>query len=283
MRIVSLLPSATEICFELGLGRFLVGVTHECDYPDRALRKAKVTASKTHDGLSSKEIDRAVRSQLESSESLYSLDVPLLEALDPELIITQRLCTVCTVTIDTVREIAAKLPSKPQVESLEPRTMREVFQTFRRIAQILGRLDECSKKIAALEARYRNVGYLTRELDHPRVLVLEWIDPPFASGHWIPELVEKAGGINTIAFKGTPSREISWDDVRKADPDVIVIAACGFGIERQKQEIEIILHELRLSAFTREAIHAPKLWICDGSQYFSRPGPRLVDTTELLA
>jgi len=283
LRIVSLLPSATEICFALGLGDELVGVTHECDYPPAALEKPRVTSSRTHEGLSSREIDQIVRSQLVDAGTIYSLDLEKLEELKPDLILTQRLCTVCAVSIDTVREVASQLSSKPRVENLEPRTMSEVFATFRRVAQMCGKLDEAAKTISALEQRYRHVGRVTKGLDSPRVLVLEWIDPPFASGHWIPELVEAAGGRNTVAFKHRPSREISWSQVMEAKADIIVVAACGFGIERQKQEIEIILGQLGLNGLARETMGAPDLWICDGSQYFSRPGPRLVDTAEMLA
>jgi iron complex transport system substrate-binding protein len=283
MRIVSLLPSATEICFALGLGDELVGVTHECDYPAGALAKPKVTASSANDGLSSREIDELVRSQLDNSGSIYTLDEAKLEELKPDLILTQRLCTVCAVSIDTVREVAARITSKPRVENLEPRNMNEVFETFRRVAEICGIAESASEKIAALQERLEKVRRLTKDKVKPKALVLEWIDPPFASGHWIPELIEIAGGENTVAFKWKPSREISWNDVREARADILISAACGFGIERQKKEVEIILTKLGLSALPTGGTNTPKVWICDGSQYFSRPGPRLVDTAEILA
>jgi len=288
MRIVSLLPSATEICFALGLGDELVGVTHECDYPAEALTKPRVTSSMTHEGLTSREIDSLVRSQLQNDGSIYSLDAEKLEELKPDLILTQQLCTVCAVSVNTVRSIAAKLSSRPQVISLEPRMMSEVFATFRQIAQLCGKVDECAPRIAALESRYRAVGHLVQGLQRPRVVMLEWIDPPFLSGHWIPQIIWMAGGRNSIgvgpygSFFRRPSKEISWQEVLHARPDVLVIAACGFGVERQKQELEIIVREMGLHGSARESVGAPKLFICDGSQYFSRPGPRLVDTTELL-
>jgi len=283
MRIVSLLPSATEICFALGLGDELVGVTHECDYPAAALAKPKVTASSANNGLSSREIDELVRSQLDNSCSIYTLDEAKLEELKPDLILTQRLCTVCAVSIDTVREVAGRISSKPRVENLEPKNMAEVFETFRRIARISGKMNSASGKIVALEERLKHVRKLTKGKDKPRVLILEWIDPPFASGHWIPELVEIAGGENTMAYKWEHSREISWNDVREAGADILISAACGFGISRQKKEAEIIFAQLGLSGLSGETIGGPKVWICDGSQYFSRPGPRLVDTAEILA
>ena len=285
MRIVSLLPSATEICFALGLGDMVVGVTHECDYPPEALTKPIVTSSPTHEGLTSREIDSLVRSQLDASGSIYGLDVEKLEELKPDLILTQRLCTVCAVSIEQVQEVAASLSSKPLVMNLEPRTMGEVFLSFRTVAQLCNRTIESAPIIAALEARYRNVKHLIRglRLPAPKVMVLEWIDPPFASGHWIPEIVSKAGGENSISFKERPSREISWVDVIESRVDFLIFAACGMGVGWQKKEIEIILAQLRLNGLMRESLGTPSMWICDGSQYFSRPGPRLVETTELLA
>jgi iron complex transport system substrate-binding protein len=283
MRIVSLLPSATEICFALGLGDMVVGVTHECDYPAEALTKPKVTSSPTHEGLSSREIDIIVRSQLDSSGSIYGLDVEKLEELKPDIILTQRLCTVCAVSIEQVQEVAANLSSKPQVVNLEPRTMSEVFLSFRNVALMCDRIDESASIISTLELRYQNVKHLVSGLKQPKVMILEWIDPPFASGHWIPEIISKAGGENSIFFQGRASREISWKDVLNARADFLIFAACGMGVEWQKKEIEIILDELRLKGLLRERPLAPNVWICDGSQYFSRPGPRLVETAELLA
>ncbi len=285
MRIVSLLPSTTEICFALGLGDMVVGVTHECDYPTEALAKPKVTSSVAHDGLSSREIDALVRTQLDGSGSIYTLDAQKLEELQPDLILTQRLCTVCAVSIEQVQEIASTLSSKPQVVNIEPRSMGEVWASFRKIAQICDSAAYCAPIIVALEARYRNVLNLVRGLSEPtpKVMLLEWIDPPFASGHWIPEIVEKAGGKNTVSFRERPSREISWTEVWQSNADFIVFAACGMGVGWQKKEIEIILGEQGLSGLAGESVGMPKIWICDGSHYFSRPGPRLVETTELLA
>jgi iron complex transport system substrate-binding protein len=267
------------------MGDMVVGVTHECDYPAEALTRPKVTSSPTHEGLSSREIDTFVRSQLDSTGSIYGLDVQKLEELKPDLILTQRLCTVCAVSIEQVREVAANLSSKPQVVNLEPRSMGEVFQSFRKIAQLCDRIVESAPIIASLEARYRNVKQLIRglKLPTPKVMVLEWIDPPFASGHWIPEIVIKAGGENSISFMKSPSREVGWEKVIESKVDFLIFAACGMGVGWQKKEIEIILTQLRLNGLSRESLGSPSMWICDGSQYFSRPGPRLVETTELLA
>ncbi|HEY3876915.1 MAG TPA: ABC transporter substrate-binding protein [Candidatus Kapabacteria bacterium] len=285
MRIVSLLPSATEICFALGLGESVVGVTHECDFPTDARSKPKVTTSRTHEGLSSSEIDQMVRGQLSSGESLYTLDAGMLEDLKPDLILTQQLCTVCAVSIRQVQRIASGLSSKPQVVNLEPRSMKEVFQTFRKVADICGISEKAASTISGLETRYRNVKHLVRrqELQKPKVQVLEWIDPPYASGHWIPEIVNNAGGEVVIGFKEKPAQEVKWEQVWESKPDFIIIAACGMRVDWQKKETEIILARLGLTGLARESIGAPSIWICNGSDYFSRPGPRLVDTTELLA
>jgi len=294
MRIVSLLPSATEICFALGLEEQLVGVTHECDYPAQALKKPQVTSSSTHEGLASREIDTIVRSQLDNTGSIYELSQEKLESLRPDLILTQRLCTVCAVSIDQVREMAAKLTGVPQVENLEPKSLDEVFETIERVAKLTGSASG-AEVVNRLRARVERVRQAVEGLRKPKVLVLEWIDPPFASGHWIPELIEIAGGENTVAFKHAPSREVPWEKILTADAEIIVVAECGFGIARQQQDLKILRNRLDQSASNglngsvstdeRSSVSdsIPEIWVCDGSQYFSRPGPRLVDTVEMLA
>lgn len=286
MRIVSLLPSATEICYALGLEDEVVGVTHECDYPPEVSKKPRVTKSRKMEGLSSSEIDNLVRSQLDTaaggSGSLYSLSFDMLNALEPDLILTQRLCTVCAVSIDTVREMAARLDKPARVENLEPKTFEDVIETIRRVRELAAPEQATSRNLFGdIRQRVQRVREAVAELPKPRVVVLEWVDPPFASGHWIPELVEMAGGENVLGFKHAPSREVSWDRVIAAEPDVIVIAECGFGVERQRKDIKIFWERIRSAEHGFTAM--PELWVCDGSQYFSRPGPRLVDTLELLA
>jgi iron complex transport system substrate-binding protein len=288
MRVVSLLPSATEICYALGLEEQLVGVTHECDYPPGALNKPQVTSSTTHEGLASREIDTIVRSQLDSTGSIYELSQEKLESLRPDLILTQRLCTVCAVSIDQVREMAEKLTNVPQVENLEPKSLEEVFETIDRVAKLTG--SACGEEVInGLQARVEKVRQAVEGLRKPKVLVLEWVDPPFASGHWIPELVEIAGGENTVAFKHAPSREVPWEKILAAGAEIIVVAECGFGIARQQQDLKILRNRLGqresgdLNGSVVDKTSMPEVWVCDGSQYFSRPGPRLVDTVEMLA
>ncbi len=280
MRIVSLLPSATEICYALGLENQLVGVTHECDYPERVSRKPRVTKSRPMVGLPSREIDSLVRSQLDDAGSLYALDFDMLSALEPDLILTQRLCTVCAVSIDQVREMTKRLPKVPQVENLEQRTYGEVLETIRRVG-VLTASPHSREVLKEMRDRTERVKRAVKGLPKPKALVLEWVDPPFASGHWIPELVEIAGGENTVAFKHAPSREVTWDQVVASQAEIVIIAACGFDIRRQRQDVKIFWEKVRAAEFGFAVV--PEVWICDGSQYFSRPGPRLADTLELLA
>ena len=274
MRIVSLLPSATEICFSLGLDDELVGVTHECDFPAAALSKPKITRSKANEHLTSSEIDSLVRSQLDETGSIYELDLRAVESLKPDVILTQRLCTVCAVSYDYVAAEAAKLSTTPAVINLEPRTLDEVFESIIEVGKLAAKEVKALEYVNTLKYRVEKIQNDVSEKQKPYVLFLEWADPPFASGHWIPELIEIAGGINTKAFKHWPSRQISWEDVNTAKADIIVIAECGFGVKRQSQDAETLKQNLTYSP--RE------IWIADGSQYFSRPGPRLVESIEIL-
>jgi iron complex transport system substrate-binding protein len=275
MRIVSLLPSATEICFALGLDKELVGVTHECDYPAAAFAKPKITRSKANEHLSSAEIDALVRTQLDETGSIYELDLQALEDLKPDVILTQRLCTVCAVSFDYVREQAAKISTTPDVVNLEPRTVDEVFDNIITVGNIAQIEHDAREYVVTLRDRIKNIANEVRDLPKPQVLFLEWADPPFASGHWIPELIELAGGINTKSFKHLPSRQISWQDINEIQAEIIIMAECGFGAKRQIQDAETLRTNLTYS---------PKeIWIADGSQYFSRPGPRLVESLEILA
>jgi iron complex transport system substrate-binding protein len=275
MRIVSLLPSATEICYGLGLDEELVGVTHECDFPVAAQSKPKITRSKANEHLTSQEIDSLVRSQLDETGSIYELDLVAIENLKPDIILTQRLCTVCAVSYDYVASEAAKLSTTPKVINLEPRTLDEVFGSIIQVGSLASIENKAKEYVQGLKDRVAAIQTDVAELEKPTVLFLEWADPPFASGHWIPELIELAGGINTKAFKHWPSRQISWDEVNDTKADVIVIAECGFGVQRQIQDAETLKQQLT---------YAPKaIWVADGSQYFSRPGPRLVESIEILA
>lgn len=280
MRICSLLPSITEVLFELGLGDHIVGVTHECDWPPDAAAKPKLTRSRIcGDGCSSAEIDRQVREQ---AGSLYELDAETLAQLRPELIFTQSLCPVCAVNENAVRHVAATLPSRPKVFSYHPMRFREVLA----MVDDIGRITETTSVAQQIIDRFgREITRVQEELlevsDRPRVVCLEWTDPPFACGHWTPELVELAGGSEMIGQAGLPSRCATWDEVIAADPAVVVIAPCGFPLDRTLQEVPAL--ERQPEWANLNAVRTGRVYCTDGSAYFNRPGPRLVESLQILA
>jgi iron complex transport system substrate-binding protein len=282
MRIVSLLPSATEIVCELGLEDQLVGVTHECDYPPIVKTLPKVTQTLIPSDASSREIDSLVRERLKAERALYSLNLPVLEALKPDLIVTQALCDVCAVAEAEVTAAACSLPGRPDVVNLEPTNLEEVFESIRTVAQAAGVSDRGVDSVARLRSRVDAVRRRTEHIsDRPPGLLLEWIDPPFSSGHWSPELVELAGGREVLGRAGTRSRTVDWDEIRSADPDWMMIACCGFDVQRTLRDMPILggypgFREL-------SCVRAGRVFVTDGNAYFSRPGPRLVDSLEILA
>lgn len=282
-RIVSLLPSATEIICALDLESHLVGVTHECDYPPRVRDLPKVTHTLIPTDASSAAIDALVRDRLKTDRALYTLNVPVLEQLAPDLIVTQALCDVCAVAEGEVRDAACRLPGSPAVINLEPQTLDEVFGAIDQVAQAAGVVDRAADVIAALRSR---VGAVTtraaqRRGPAPRVALLEWLDPPFSCGHWNPELVRLAGGIEGLGREGHASRTLRWDDVVAWQPDAIVIACCGFDVARTMEDVPALEHVAGWHDVP--AVQAGRVFVVDGSQYFSRPGPRLVDSLELMA
>ncbi|RMF40181.1 MAG: cobalamin-binding protein [Planctomycetota bacterium] len=281
-RIVSLLPSATEIVCALGVSDRLVGVSHECDYPSLVSGLPQVTHPLIPTDASGRQIDEIVREQLRSQQALYALDRAALEELQPDLIITQSLCDVCAVAEDEVLWAVRTLPSHPQVINLEPQALADVFASIRHLARVIGVDPVGEEVVTRLEDRVNSVMARSQRLPHrPRVAFLEWLDPPFSSGHWTPELVHFAGGIEALGKAGERSRTLSWDDVLDAQPEVLAIACCGFDTERALRE----LAGVQTVPQWRElpAVRAGRVYIMDGSQYFNRPGPRLVDSLELLA
>jgi iron complex transport system substrate-binding protein len=281
-RIVSLLPSATEIVCGLGLGDRLVAVTHECDYPPFVRELPKATRTLVPKDAPSGGIDRLVRERLQGQRALYSLDLPALEALRPDLIVTQALCDVCAVAEQEVQDAACRLPGRPRVVNLEPETLAQVFDAIRLVAREAGVEAKGEETVRALEARVAAVTARTAALSHrPRVALLEWLEPPFSCGHWSPGLVRLAGGEEILGQEGRPSRTLRWDEVAAAQPEVVFVACCGFDLERALED----LHALRERPAWRElpAVRAGHVHVADGSQYFSRPGPRLVDSLEILA
>jgi iron complex transport system substrate-binding protein len=275
MRIASLLPSATEIVCALGLEDDLVAVTHECDYPEAVRAKPVVTSSVLTGGASGLDIDRHIQELVHRGSSIYALDVDRLAELRPDLILTQELCEVCAVSYPIVERAARRLDAATQLISLEPQTLGDVFEHHRLIGGLTDRGLEAERVIAKLQAR---VDAVRRRLgtQSPRsVVTLEWIDPPYNCGHWTPQLIELAGGRDLLGSAGEPARPIKWEQVLAAGPEVVVVAACGFSLERSLQEVE--------GSRERVAALAPQVWVVDGNAFFSRPGPRLVDSVELMA
>lgn len=282
MRIVSLLPSATEIVCELGLGDQLVGVTHECDYPPSVRGLPKVTQTLIPHDASSREIDGLVRERLKSERALYQLDLPTLEELRPDLIVTQALCDVCAVAESEVTAAACRLPSQPQVLNLEPACLADVFECLLLVGRAAGVEARALEAVANLRARADRVEQLSRQVaQRPRVVLLEWIDPPFSSGHWSPELVRMAGGVEVVGRAGEASRTTTWDEITRTEPDVMVIACCGFDIERTRHDLPILAGYPGFDQLP--CVRTGEVYVVDGNAYFSRPGPRLVDSLEILA
>jgi iron complex transport system substrate-binding protein len=276
MRIVSLVPSATEMLFALGAGDEVVAVTHECDYPPEARDLPKVTRDVIGPGLSAAEIDAAVRALTEQGRAIYELDEPALKALQPDLIVTQALCAVCAVSYDDVRAVAERLDPAPQVVSLDPTTLGEVLGDVRTLAQAVDAKDAGVDLVQAAAARIDRVRLAMRAVEPVPVAALEWLDPVFAAGHWTPQLIEYAGGIDVLGLAGEHSEQVTWKQVAAARPEVIVAMPCGYDAERARQEATTYADELA-------EVGAARVVAVDAAAYFSRPGPRLVDGLELLA
>jgi iron complex transport system substrate-binding protein len=282
-RIVSLLPSATEIVCALGLEDALVGVTHECDFPPSVRDKPRLTRSLiSHETMSSREIDHAVRSHLDGHGSIYELDEELLRRLKPDLIITQELCEVCAVSYKTVREAARVMDGEVRVVSLEPNTIRDIFDTLRTVGELTGREKVAAERINELTVRLDALAVLNTELEkRPRTLMLEWLEPPFSPGHWVPEQVAFAGGDPTFGHAGKKSIEVTAEEIQAYAPEVIVLIPCGY----YKDDIIAALPKARLPRGWEElpAVRDDEVWAVDATSYFSRPGPRVVDGAEILA
>jgi iron complex transport system substrate-binding protein len=282
-RIISLLPSATEILFALGLDDAVRAVTHECDYPNAALSKPHITRSLLAPNLSSGEIDAAVREQLVAdAHSLYTIDRALLAEIDPTLIVTQRLCEVCAVAYDEVLEAVRSLSRRPPVINLEPERLDNVLRDIEVVGVATRREAEAAALVASLRDRIERVrGTAALAATRPRVAFIEWLDPIFCGGHWNPELIAIAGGVDNIGKLGARSEQVAWERIIADQPEVMVIAACGFTEERARHD-EPLLRALPGFAGLPCA-QAGRVHFVDGAAYFSRPGPRLVDSLELLA
>ncbi|AMV36364.1 cobalamin-binding protein [Planctomyces sp. SH-PL62] len=279
MRIVSLLPSLTELVHSLGRGGDLVGVTHECDYPTGVEALPWLTRSRIPTAASSAQIDALVASE---QGGLYTLDEAKLAEVAPDLILTQEQCDVCAVNEAVVRRSAMKLPSPPHVESVDPRSLDGVFAMFRRVGELLDRRDEAEALVAGFAETTRAIASrLDPARPKPRVLLLEWIDPPYGSGHWNPEIIARAGGVEVIGRAGERSRRVAWEEVAAAEPDVILVSLCGFPLGRAEFELQAVVELPEWRGLP--AVRDGRVAVVDGSAYFSRPGPRLETSLRIAA
>ncbi len=276
MRIVSLVPSATEMLFALGVGDEIIAVTHECDHPAEALELPRVTRDVIGPGLPPDEIDRAVRALTEQGRAIYELDEAALRRLEPDLIVTQALCAVCAVSYDDVRAIAERLDPQPQVLALDPHTIGEVLGDVRTLAQATDAKDAGVGLVQDAARRIDRVRLAVRAAEPVGVAALEWLDPVFVAGHWTPQLIEYAGGFDLLGLPGEPSKQRTWDEVRAARPEVVVVMPCGYDAERALEEALTYADEL-------ESLGARRVVAVDAAAHFSRPGPRLVEGLEVLA
>ncbi len=283
MRIVSLLPSTTEIVCALSLENELVGITHECDYPAVIMDRPRLTASRiSHETMTSAQIDHAVRSQLDGHGSIYDLDEARLRELNPDLILTQELCDVCAVSYKTVAQAARAFEADVKVVSLEPNTIEDIFANIRMVGELTGRAREADKLVESLTARLDEVREKTSAaLRRPRTLMLEWLEPPFAPGHWVPEQVAIAGGDHAFGESGKPSVTTTAKEIHAYAPEVIVLIPCGY----YKEDILRQLPNAKLPEDWNDlpACRKNEVWATDATSYFSRPGPRVVDGVEILA
>jgi len=283
MKILSLLPSATEIVYALGLEDDLVGVTCECDFPPEAAAKPALsrTVLPIDDGAPAAEIDRLVTEQVAEGEPLYAIDTDAVANLQPDLILAQDLCRVCAVPSGQVEDALAVMGCRADVLSLDPSTLDDILDGITEVGARTDRGEEARALVAGLRERVAAVAAATLGLPAPRTLTLEWLDPPFVGGHWVPEMVERAGGVVLGAEAGEPSRRVGWDEVAAARPDVIVFIPCGYGLAQALEQGRELLAVPEVAS--SPAGRAGRVWAADASSYFSRPGPRIVSGLEALA
>lgn len=283
-RIISLLPSATEILFRVGAGEEVVGVTHECDYPKDVHSIPKCTSSLLSSDLTAKEIDTAVSNAINSDvHTIYRLNDNVIRNLRPTIIVTQSLCAVCAVPQSKVDSLACSLPDHCKVVASDPHTLRQLFTSILDIGSAVGRPQQSQSVVQSLKDRLDRLSAETAKVAHlkpkPRVAVLEWPDPPYAPGHWVPDQVVAAGGLVAVGKSGQKSERVSWDCLHQVHADIVVCAFCGYDLYENQRQVELVMHHGHWSKFVR----GKKVYATDASALFSRPGDRLVDGTELLA
>jgi iron complex transport system substrate-binding protein len=284
MRIVSFLPSATEMACALGLGDSLVGITHECDYPSEVKSKPIVVRNVLPiERMTQSEIDRAVAERIRSGESLYQIDEQLLRELAPDLILTQNLCQVCAPSGNEVSQVLKALPNTPQILWLTPQSLDEIFDNVRDLGAATNRTAAAETLINDCRDRLRALSELTANVPRPKVFCMEWLDPVYASGHWVPELVKLAGGNDELACERGESVRVSWDEIVAWAPDVLVIMPCGFNLQQTMKQIWSVFGYKSSPFFDLPAVKNGRVYAVDANSYFARPGPRVVDGAELLA
>lgn len=283
MRIVSLLPAATEICYALGLGDDLVGVSPECDYPAAAGKKRVVSRTLLeYEGMSSGETSRRVGERLAAGQALYQVDAPGLRESDPDLILTQGLCAVCAPTLGDVEDVARNLPRKPRIVSLDPHRLEDVLGDVARVGSACGVEDRAAAVAGGLRDRMERIAKrASKGSDRPDTVCLEWLDPVFLAGHWVPEMVELAGGQDALGKPGEKSRRVDRREIAIASPDAAVLMPCGFDLDRTRKEASLVTHQTWWADLP--AARTDRVWLVDGSSFFNRPGPRLVDGLAILA
>jgi iron complex transport system substrate-binding protein len=282
MRICSFLPSATEIAFALGLGDEIVGVTHECDYPPEARSKPIVVETALDAARTSRQIDHTVRQHWRAKTSLYTIDLCRLREAKPDIILTQALCDVCALNFDDVVQAAQALEPPPKIVSLNPRLLADVLADIRQVGAVTGKIPEAEALVLSLQGRMDRVRTAALvSSQRPRVMCLEWLDPLFSAGHWVPEMVDLAGGTNGLAKKGDVSAQIQWDQVVQLNPEILILMPCGFDVQRTQEEAAVLCHLPGWSELP--AVRNKHVFAVNGAAYFNRSGPRLIEGLEILS
>jgi iron complex transport system substrate-binding protein len=281
-RIVSFLASGTEILVALGLEDQIVGISHECDYPPEVLDRPRLSRPRFDpQGLDSGEVDRAVRAAMQEHGSVYEIDREMLRHLNPDMILTQSVCEVCAVPTPGVRAIASELGLHAEVVSLDAHTMSDIFASIEQVAAAAGVPQRGAVVVSLMRRRLDAVRDAVSDAGRPSVLGLEWLDPPFAPGHWVPEMIDAAGGTCMLGKAGSHSDQVSWEQVHDLDPDVLLIMPCGYDVDRSRQDAD--QHAAELQRAAPRAIEEDRAFVVNGSSYFNRSGPRFVDGVEILA
>lgn len=282
MRIASFLASGTEICVALGLQDSVIAISHECDWPPDVLDRPRLSRPRFDpSGMSSGQIDGALRQAMQEHGSVYEIDEDLLTQLSPDIILTQAVCEVCAVPTPGVRELVARRGMSANVVSLDAHTVQDIMDSIVEVGAVTDAAGQAADVAADLQARIENVRHAVAGLARPRVLALEWLDPPFAPGHWVPEMIEIAGGVNLAGTAGSHSTQTTWDALKDLDPDALIIMPCGYDLAATKRDADAARARLRDVAL--RAIDNNRAYIVDGSAYFNRSGPRFVTGLEILA